>query len=178
VEGQLLAAYQVERLPDEALGRITRRPAASSRPRVLAVAAAIAFIVVGLAFVRSQRPDGAQTAAVAASPASKGRDTSGANLPYQRSNDGTVASITSRYQYLSPFDEMRCGRATPRRVVRTTCKDPASNAFIGQLVRGSAGSDACDTRTIAAAEHRDRVACWWGKPDGAAGTGHTFLKNG
>jgi len=175
VERRLLDAYQVERLPDDALRRIERRTSSTSSPRIASLAAVFALLALALAFALSGRQE-VRRAAAFSSPVSVVRDTSGAYLPYQRSNDGAVTPIASRYAYLSPFDELRCGRATPPSVVPTTCKDPATNVFVGQVERGAAGADACDPRTVTAVEHRRAVVCWWRMPDGAAGTGHTYLK--
>jgi hypothetical protein len=172
VERALLATYRVDVLPEEALARLRRRPARGRWGAVVAAALLVAAVAIGARDAVRDRP----TPDAAASPVSVARDTSGANLPNRRTNDGTVSRIPSRAEYQSAFPTMRCGHATGNDVTRAECNDPAANVFVGQAITPRTAADGpCDEHAVASTRTERLLLCWWQKPPNAEGAGHTGL---
>jgi hypothetical protein len=172
VERALLATYRVDVLPEEALARLRRRSAAGRWAAAVAAALLVTAVAVGVRDRIYERPP----ARAAASPVSAARDISGANLPYQRTNDGVMSRIPSRAEVQSPFPTMRCGRVTGNGVTRAECNDPAANVFVGQAITPRTAADGpCDGHAVASTRSERLLLCWWQKPPNAEGAGHTGL---
>jgi hypothetical protein len=174
VESALLAAYQVDPLPDESVRRIRRasRPGGIRRFAVLAAAAAAALSVAigAVALTRAREPT---TNSVALIPppglvAHAGRQ----NGPIPRIGDGLRTVTHAKLAALSPFPTLHCGTMTATGVVATlSCADPASNVFVENY--GPAGEHrfgTCDKRTIAKTVKGDRILCWRAMSPEPAGT--------
>jgi hypothetical protein len=180
VERALLSTYQVDLLPDETLAQIAPRGSPPRRRLARgAVAVAAVIVMVWLGVGLASRGVGADPVRVASSgPVSTQRDTSGAYLPLQRSNDGVMSAIWSRVLLLSPhrFDEPRCGRRTSDGVAHVECKDPAANLFVGDVMTVSRGSrQTCGAEFSVATRAGHRIVCWRPLRVGGAGSGRTFL---
>jgi hypothetical protein len=181
VERSLLSVYLVDLLPDEALQRIEEGDAGHSKSpavrRSIAVMAVFVLLCLGVArgwVDRHAEPIGASMGG----PVPAQRDTSGAYLPFDRTNDGVVSTIWSRVLLLSPnwFDVPRCGRRTSRGVTHVECKDATADLFVGDVV-GVTKSSArdCGPDFTATTHPGQRIVCWRPLPAGGAGSGRTFL---
>jgi hypothetical protein len=173
VERALLATYRVDVLPEEALARLQRRPAHGRRwAAAVAAALLVAAVATGVRDAVHERP----THPATASPVSAARDTSGANLPYQRTDDGVMSRIPSRAELQSPFSTMRCGHLTGNDVTRAECNDPVANVFVGEAITPRTAADGpCDEHAVASTRTEQLLLCWWQKPPNAEGAGHTGL---
>jgi hypothetical protein len=174
IEQQLLATYQIDQLPDVALARIVRRPAAASRRGfvVAAVAVALLALIAGFSLIQLRSAD----------PTTTGSATSARNVVFRRLNHGAVSPMTTGYRDHVPQPSLRCARARTRAVVHTTCRDPsardpAANIVVGRVVSRRQGAAACGPRTIVATRAGRTVLCWWSKPSGAAGIDPISLKD-
>jgi hypothetical protein len=172
IERALLATYRVDVLPAEALARLKRRRARGRWAAAVAAALLVAALAIGVRDAVHEVPP----ARAAPSPVSAVRDTSGADLPYQRTNDGVVSRIPSRAELQSPFPTMRCGQATGNDVTRAECNDPAANVFVGDAITPRTAADGpCDEHAVASTRTERWLLCWWQKPPNAEGAGHTGL---
>ena len=163
VETALLAAYQVDVLPDASVREVhrTAEPRRTRRVAVLAAAAVLALAVwIGVAaFGHGPEP-------VAATPsvpppgavAHAGRQ----DGPIPRTGDGLRTETHAKLSALSPFATVHCGTITANGVKPTlSCADPSSDVFVENF--GPAGEHrfgTCTKHTVAKTLQGDRILCW------------------
>jgi hypothetical protein len=167
IEVALLAAYQIDSLPDAPIRQIRRadRPRRGRRVVALAAAAAVAATVAIGALAFAREPKTAKSAALLPPPglvAHAGRQ----NGPIPRTGDGLRTVTHAKLVALSPFPTLHCGTITANGVVPTySCADPSSDAFVENF--GPAGEHrygTCDKQAVAKTRRGDRILCWWPLP--------------
>jgi hypothetical protein len=163
VETALLAAYQVDVLPDASVREVHRTADPRRARRVVALAAAALFALavwIGVAaFGNGREP-------VAAAPsfpppgtvAHAGRQ----DGPIPRTGDGLRTVTHAKLSALSPFATVHCGTITANGVKPTlSCADPSSDVFVENF--GPAGEHrfgTCTKHTVAKTLQGDRILCW------------------
>jgi hypothetical protein len=164
VEAALLAAYQVDVLPDASVRRIRRAPEPRRVRRVAALAAAAALAVVvaigvaALGHGREARTAGAPSFPPPGAVAHAGRQ----DGPIPRTGDGLRTVTHAKLAALSPFATVHCGTITADGVEPTlSCADPSSDVFVENF--GPAGEHrfgTCTKHTVAKTIEGDRILCW------------------
>jgi hypothetical protein len=168
VEAALLAAYQVDLLPDASVRRIRRAQAEPHQHRAIAWAVAVAVavsVLVGALAVSRAHETVAAPAPVIPPPgliAHAGRQ----DGPIPRTGDGLRTTSHAKLFALSPFPTVHCGRITKTGVTPTlSCADPSSNVFVENF--GPAGEHrfgTCSRYTVAKTVRGDRMLCWRALP--------------
>jgi hypothetical protein len=160
VEAALLAAYQVDVLPDASVRQI-RRAAAPRGKRVAAVAAAVIAVALGvLAFGRGGAP--APNELVSIPPPGVVAHAGRQDGPVSRTGDGLRTVTHAKLAALSPFPTVHCGTITATGVSPTlSCADPSADVFVENF--GPAGEHrfgTCTKRTVVKTLQGDRILCW------------------
>ena len=170
VEAALLAAYQVDLLPDRSVRHI-RRGEARPRPRraVTWVAAAVAVSVLAGAVAFERHRDTSATPAAVIPPPGLAAGAGRQDGPIARTGTDALRTVPrAKLSALSPFPSVHCGTITPTGVEPTlSCADPASNVFvenIGPADEHRFGTCGADTAVIT--QRGDHLLCWRLLPSG------------
>lgn len=164
IEAAVLAAYQVDVLPDAAVRNI-QRPAVSRRPRRVATwaaaAAIVMFLLAGVVMLTRHDAPSANTVLDLPPPgavAHAGRQ----DAAVTRTGDGLRTVSHAKEIALSPFATVHCGTITDGGVRPTfSCADPASNVFVENFGPADEHREGtCSSHTVVTTRRGDRLLCW------------------